>query len=93
VPRTSTSDLASQVVGEQLRAARIEMGLKQSEVAQRIGASAPYVSNVEAGRVNLTIGQVFRIADAIGVTVDLVMRPADVEEDFELPAPRVALHA
>jgi transcriptional regulator with XRE-family HTH domain len=93
MPRTSTSDLASQVVGEHLRAARIEMGLKQSEVAQRLGATAPYVSNVEAGRVNLTIGQVFRIADAIGVTVDLILRPAEAEEDFKLPDPRLALHA
>ena len=73
MPRTASSDLASRLVGEAVRRTRIEAGLTQAELAARIDASASYITNIEAGRVNVTIGQLAHIADALGagLTVDL----------------------
>ncbi len=85
MPRTATSSLASQLLGQQLRAAREQAGRKQAEVADALGVTQGYISNLEAGRMNLTIGQLYKVADAVGVQVDISFRMPDEEEDFELP--------
>jgi transcriptional regulator with XRE-family HTH domain len=84
VPRTTTSDVAAKLAGEGLREARKRVGLTQAQVAREIGATPPYISNIEAGRVNLTLGQLFNLADAIGVEVELGFRAPEAEEAFGL---------
>lgn len=66
MPRTAASDLAARLVGGEVRRAREAAGLTQAVVARRLGTSPSYVANLEAGRLNLTIGQLARIADALG---------------------------
>lgn len=78
MPRTAASDLASKLVGREVRRARLAGGLTQAEVAERLSTSASYVANVEAGRLNPTVGQLARIAEAVGA-------------DFELSLPRLTL--
>jgi transcriptional regulator with XRE-family HTH domain len=85
MPRTASSDLAARLAGEGLRRARKQVGLTQAEVAREIGVTPPYISNVEAGRVNLTLGQLFNLADAIGVEVELAFRAPHEEEPLGLP--------
>lgn len=86
MPRTVTSSAGSLVAGAAIRRARAESKLTQAELAGRIGSSAPYVANVEAGRENLTIGRLSAIADALGR--DLVVDLPEVERfDISL-APR-----
>jgi transcriptional regulator with XRE-family HTH domain len=82
MPRTATSDLAARRVGAEIRRARQGAGLTQDEVAQRLDSSAPYISNVEAGRVNLTLGQLARIADALGCDFEVTLPPIE----FAVPA-------
>jgi len=41
------------------------------EVAERLGVSASYVSAVEAGRRNLTLGQLANIANAMRLGIDI----------------------
>jgi transcriptional regulator with XRE-family HTH domain len=45
----------------------------------RLSTSASYVTNVEAGRVNLTLGQLTRIAAAIGARLDVALNLESVE--------------
>jgi transcriptional regulator with XRE-family HTH domain len=71
MPRTATSDLASKLVGEAIRAARLEVGITQAELASRLGTTPVYITNVEAGRTNLTVGQLANIADALGAGLDV----------------------
>jgi transcriptional regulator with XRE-family HTH domain len=61
----------SKIVGEQIRASRLAAGLTQAEVARRLSVSPPYVANVEAGRTNLTLGQMTNIATAMGVGLEI----------------------
>jgi transcriptional regulator with XRE-family HTH domain len=77
--------VAAKLAGEGLRRARKQVGLTQAAVAREIGATPPYISNIEAGRVNLTLGQLFNLADAIGVEVELSFRTPDAEEALGLP--------
>jgi transcriptional regulator with XRE-family HTH domain len=79
MPRTVASDITARVVGQEVRRARKEAGMTQAEVADRLATSPAYVTNVEAGRLNLTLGQLTRIAAALGASLDVKLPPVDVE--------------
>lgn len=73
MPKTATSDVASAVAGHAVRQARKDAGTTQQELATRLGVNASYISNLEAGRVNPTIGQMAAIADALGYGLTLTL--------------------
>jgi transcriptional regulator with XRE-family HTH domain len=52
-----------------VRQARAAVGMTQAELAKRLGSSAPYVSALENGHENPTIGQLSAIADALDVVL------------------------
>ena len=64
MPKTKTSDVAVKMVGQSIRRARQSLGLTQAELARRLDVNASYITNVEAGRVNLTVGQLGAFAKA-----------------------------
>ena len=76
MPRTAASEIHAKVLGRELRAVRRTLGLTQAEVARRLGVSASYIAAVEAGRRNLTLGQLANIANAMRVGIDIAfIRP------------------
>jgi transcriptional regulator with XRE-family HTH domain len=85
MPRTSPSAIASKVVGEQIRTTRKRLGLSQVAVADRLGVTGGYVASVEAGRYNLTLGQLTNFAAAMGVALD-VRFSIPAEEPMHLAA-------
>ena len=52
--------------------ARKKAGLTQAQVAERIGATKSYISRVERGQIVPTASSFFRIASALGYSVELV---------------------
>lgn len=79
MPRTVASEITASLVGQEVRRARKVAGLTQAEVAERLATSPTYVTNVEAGRLNLTLGQLTRIAAALGATLNLELALVDIE--------------
>jgi transcriptional regulator with XRE-family HTH domain len=71
MPRTHTSDATSARLGIEIRRARIEQGLTQAEFACRMGVKPPYVASLEAGKRNVTLGQLANIADALQRGLDI----------------------
>jgi transcriptional regulator with XRE-family HTH domain len=71
VPRTAASEIHAKVVGRKLKDTRLALGLTQAEVAERLGVSPSYISVVEAGRRNLTLGQLANIANAMRLGIDV----------------------
>ena len=71
MPRTAVSEMNAKVVGRELKDSRQALGLTQAEVAKRLGVSASYISAVEAGRRNLTLGQLANIANAMRLGIDV----------------------
>lgn len=55
-------------VGARIRAARRRAKLKQSEVAAAIGSGQSYIVDIEAGKANLTLKMLARIAAVLGVS-------------------------
>jgi transcriptional regulator with XRE-family HTH domain len=71
--------ISEQVLGERVRAARVESGLSQADLAQAIGADQPTVSRIEAGR-DISSIVLSRIAQATGQDLDYFVRPNQVSE-------------
>lgn len=55
--------------GELVRRLRLEKGYSQEEFSFRVGLHQTYVSSVERGERNVTIGTADRLAKALGTTL------------------------
>ena len=53
------------------RKKRVAAGLSQAELGQRIGLNQATISRIERGQQEPTLGQLQRIADALGYELDL----------------------
>jgi len=62
-------------VGEQIRTAREAAGLSQRELARRMGTSQAAVGRLEAGGVGATLTTLQRVASALGLEVNIELRP------------------
>lgn len=61
-------------VSRNLKNARIASGLTQIEVHARTGLAYRHYQNLEAGRVNLTLETLYRLAKTFEVTVEILVR-------------------
>jgi XRE family transcriptional regulator, aerobic/anaerobic benzoate catabolism transcriptional regulator len=83
MPRTSTSDIDSKMVGAEIRAARELRGLTQAQLASELGVSGAYVQKLEAGRDNPTIGQLANVARGLQMSLRVSFaEPAPIEDPF-----------
>jgi HTH-type transcriptional regulator/antitoxin HipB len=62
------------VLGEVLVRAREKAGLKQSDVAARLGLPASYLSKIENGTRRLDVIELIQIAEAMGVDAAAIVR-------------------
>lgn len=58
--------------GVLLKKARKEMHLTQKELASKLGTDTAYISRIENDTINPSVGAFFRIANALGYSVELV---------------------
>ncbi|MGI8534027.1 MAG: helix-turn-helix domain-containing protein, partial [Candidatus Limnocylindrales bacterium] len=67
--------MLDQTVGAAIRAVRLRLGLRQSDVAARAGVARSVVSEVERGHLDdQKLAVVRRVAAALDVRVDMVAR-------------------
>jgi transcriptional regulator with XRE-family HTH domain len=60
--------------GDNLRRARKKAKLNQTVVGERAGLRQHYVSEVENGRHNVTVGTMVKLAGAVGATAVSLLR-------------------
>jgi DNA-binding Xre family transcriptional regulator len=53
--------------GGMIRAARVEKGLSQKQLAVRVGMKQPDISRMEEGKKNMTLFTLLRICQALGI--------------------------
>jgi transcriptional regulator with XRE-family HTH domain len=86
-------------LGAQIRAVRAGRGLSISELARRSGMSQSFLSQVEAGKTDISVGRFVRLAQALDVDVtELLGEGARAgesvvreEDQAELPTPSAGL--
>ena len=71
------------ILGRVLVKAREARGLKQSEVAQRLGLPASYLSKVENGTRRLDVIELVRIAEAMGCDPAEIIRQLQAELRYD----------
>lgn len=72
--------------GEALRTIRELRGLTADELAQELGISRPYLSNIENGRKNLTPQLALQAADVLKVRPIVLVNEDFLRKDLEAGA-------
>ena len=80
MPATSQSTMTAQYLGQQIRAARARVEITQAELGRRLGTSPSYIAGIEAGKANVTIGQLASIANALRVGLEITFPVIQDEE-------------
>jgi transcriptional regulator with XRE-family HTH domain len=70
-PMTKTT---AQKFGENMKKIRLEKGMSQGDICRELGLDRAYISNVENGKQNLTISTMEKVAKALGVNVDTLLK-------------------
>lgn len=75
-------------VGERIRRRRIELGLKQEDLAQKAGISKGFLSDVENGKRNIGAETLLDLSRAMAVSLDYLMtgeESDDQEKEAQIP--------
>lgn len=67
-------------LGAAIRSHRETLGLSQAEVARRAGVTGQLVWRYEHGRVEPSVSLLARVAEALGTTIDEILRTARTAE-------------
>jgi transcriptional regulator with XRE-family HTH domain len=67
-------------LGKAVKAKRDEAGIDQATLAERADLPASLIDEIEAGRSDPTWGDVRRVAEALGVTLEAL---SELAEEFE----------
>ena len=63
-----------QEVGARVKEARMRKHLSQAQLADLLGLTPPYISNIETGKQNMSITALARISDVLEVSADWLLR-------------------
>jgi transcriptional regulator with XRE-family HTH domain len=66
--RRSGPDTGRRVFGERIRALRQDRGLSQERLAEMAGVHRTYLSSLERGERNVSLDNIYAIAEALGVS-------------------------
>ncbi|MES2966596.1 MAG: helix-turn-helix transcriptional regulator [Patescibacteria group bacterium] len=61
-------------LGKNLKRIRTEKGISQGDIAKSLEVSRGFVSNLENGKTNPTLATITKLANAIGVTTDELLK-------------------
>lgn len=67
-------EIADRLIGKVLRKLRIESGLKQDQVADRLGVNQSMISKFESGERSLHLGEVYAYAEALGTSPQRILQ-------------------
>ena len=64
----------AQKLGDNLKRIRTEKGISQGEIARILETDKGFVSNIENGKTNPTLATISRLAKALGVSTDELLK-------------------
>lgn len=67
-------DTLQQTLGENITRYRLEQGITQAQLAERVGVSTAFLSRVERGQKMMKVPTLLETADALKVSCDALLR-------------------
>ena len=67
------------LVGSRIKAVRISRGMSQADLAVEASVSLPLISNIKRGKTGMQLETFVKVAEALQVSADYLLRP-DVPE-------------
>lgn len=64
----------SQKLGRNLKRIRKEKGISQGDIVRSLGMDRAFISNIENGKTNPTLATIAKLAKAVGVPIDELMK-------------------
>lgn len=61
-------------LGKNLKRIRTKKGMTQGDIVRTLGVSRSFVSNIENGKTNPTLATISKLAKALGVSVEELIR-------------------
>jgi transcriptional regulator with XRE-family HTH domain len=74
IPSRRKATTTEQSFGAVVTQLRIQKGLSQAALAEKLGYSISYISKLERGHMNPTLRTVFDLADSLGIEPDVLIR-------------------
>jgi len=64
----------SSKLGQNMKRIRTKKNMSQGDIARALEVDRGYISNIESGKKNLTLATIQRLADALGVSADELLK-------------------
>jgi len=68
-------DLLYRELGQRVRSLRVEAGLSQAVLAQRVGLTRTSITNIEQGRQSIPLHVLYDLASALGTDLNAFLPP------------------
>jgi transcriptional regulator with XRE-family HTH domain len=79
---TVSNDVVNKAFGRKLRNLRRERDLSQSQVGDSLGWSRVTIANLESGKQNIQLHQIFSLASVLNVQIErLIPLPMEIERN------------
>ncbi len=67
-------DHISTKLGQNMKRIRTKKKMSQGDIARALGVDRGYISNIENGKKNPTLATIQKLADALGVSADELLK-------------------
>ena len=67
-------DKISEQLGKNMKRIRAKRGMSQGDIARALEVDRGYISNIENGKKNPTIATIQKLANALGVSADELLK-------------------
>lgn len=61
-------------LGENMKRIRIQKDISQGDIVRALGVSRAFISNIENGKTNPTLSTIAKLAKALGVSIEKLMK-------------------
>lgn len=75
------SSLLTVAISRAIRERRLSLGVSQEELGNRADLHRTYISDIEAGRRNLSLRSLFRLALGLGLSVSDLLKMAEMKTE------------
>lgn len=64
----------AQKLGKNLKRIRTQKGISQGDIVRSLGMDRAFISNIENGKTNPTLATIAKLAKALGVSTDELLK-------------------